>query len=303
MKDIDFQLISALEKDGRTSFTHLSRSLGCSISTIAKKYKQLVQEGVIETKAITNPHRLGLVAHAIIAIRTSVGKLESVGNKLAEYPNIELVVALIGQFNLIVSIQYPSWDQLHDFISNELSAISDIREMDIFFTKTNIKRFYDMPFARLDLPPVRIDKTDRQIIEALSDNGRLSVSNLAHMLALSVSSVSKRLSRLLDENVIKVRSIIEYRKIGYDSSAFIFIRTHRQQLDAVCDTLLKYPELSTVITLVNVYDLFLSATCKDSANLYDLVNNKIASVGGVDDIIVWPRGKIFKRTFGLFPGT
>ena len=301
MKDIEFQLISTLEKDGRISFTQMSRLLGISVSTIAKKYKNLVQAGVIEIKAITNPHRLGLNAHAIIAIRTSVGKLEGIGNKLAEFPNVELVVALISRFNLVISAQYTNWGELLDFISTELSAIEDIHEMEIFFTKDNIKRFYDTPHAGLDVSPVKIDGIDRQIINALCENGRSSVSCLAHELNLSVSSISKRLSRLYNENAIKVRAIIDYSKIGYDSSAFILVRAQHKQLKSICETLIKYTELSTIITLINGYDIFLSTTCKDSHSLYDLINNKIASIRGVDDIVIWPRGKTIKRFFGLFP--
>jgi DNA-binding Lrp family transcriptional regulator len=301
LQDKDLKLIAALEKDGRARFAPLSRLLGISISTVAKKTRQLLEEGVVEIKAVTNPHRLGLNAHAIMAIRTSPKALEKVSALLVKHPNTELVTSIFSRFNLLISAQFESWDGLHEFISSELSVIHEILDMEIYFTRENKKRYFDAPFARSENLPLKIDETDQQIINLLCVNGRYRVSDLADTLGLSISTASKRLSRLYDENAIQVRGHVNQTKIGNHATAFFLIKAKHEEIDSICRNIVTYPEISTVITLINQYDIFVGGVCRDSDALYDLVNNRITAIPGVTDIETWPRGKIFKRQYGLLP--
>ena len=302
LKEIDLKLISTLEKDGRASYAQLSRSLGISTSTVAKKVKNLIDEGVITINGIVNPYRLGHTAHAIIAIKTYVDKLEDVCNYLNKFPNVNLMVAVFGRYNLVISLEFMSWDALHEFIPSELAAMNEIREMEIFFTKEDKKRAFDVPLSGKYLTAMMsIDKVDRDIIETLRNFGRISVSDLAHQLGLSISSVSKRISRLYEEKAVKVRAVVNQNKIGFHANAFIFIHAHHAQIENICNKFLDFEEIKTIITLVNGYEIFIVAVCKDSEDLYDLVYNKIAEINGVIDTETWLRGKVFKRYYGPLP--
>jgi DNA-binding Lrp family transcriptional regulator len=302
IKDKDLKLILALDADGRASYAELSRSLGISISTVAKKIKHLLNDGVIEIKAIPNPDRLGHTAHAFVAMTTTVNKLEEVCKRLELYPNIDLLAAIFGRFNLVASVQFTSWNHLHDFISSELATIENISNMEILFAKENKKRFYHIRGSKdSEYSTLKIDNIDRQLIDALCVDGRYSVSHLATTFNLSISSVSKRLTHLFEENAIRVRANIDYDKIGYHARAFILIHAQNNMIDDICRKLNGYEDVQTVITLINGYDIFAGVVARDSESLYDLINKRIASIPGVHDIEVWIRGKNFKRYFGPLP--
>jgi DNA-binding Lrp family transcriptional regulator len=302
LKEKDLKLISILEKDGRTSYAQLSRSLGISTATVAKKVKNLIDDGIITINGIVNPHRLGHTAHAIIAIKTYVNKLEDVCNYLTKFPNVDLMVAVFGRFNLVVSVEFMSWDALHEFISSELAAMKDIREMEIYFTKVDKKRAFDVyPTDKNTAAVLNIDKTDREIIEALRTDGRTSVSDLAHQLGLSISSISKRISHLHEENAVRVHAVVNQNKVGFHANAFILIHAHHDQIENICQNFLDFEEIRTIITLVNGYEIFIAAICLDSEDLYELVHNKIAAITGVIDTETWLRGKVFKRYYGPLP--
>lgn len=302
IKEIDLKLISELDANGRVSSAELSRSLGISVSTVAKKISTLRKNGIIEIRAIPNPHRLGHIASAMIAIRTSVGKIEDVYKRLSVYPNIDLIVAIFGRFNLLVSAHFSSWDNLHDFISSELATIDYIIDKQIIFIKDNKRRFFDFPGKQNDERSIlKIDKIDRQIIDALCIDGRYSVSYLAEILDLDISTVSKRLSHLFAENAIRVRANVDNKKIGYHSLAFILIHAQNNMIDSICRQIDTFEEVSTIITLINHYDIFVNAKSVDSQSLYDFINNKISVIPGVIDIEVWLRGKTFKTFFGSLP--
>jgi Lrp/AsnC family transcriptional regulator for asnA, asnC and gidA len=300
--ETDLKLIAALDANGRASYAELSRSLGISISTISKKVKSLLDDRVIEIQAIPNPNRLGQTAHALVALRTSVDKLENVCKRLEVYPSIDLLAAVFGRFNLVASVQFSNWDDLHGFISTKIAAVDDITNMEVFFAKENKKRFYHILGTRdHEKSVLKIDDIDRKIINALCVNGRSSVSDLAKMFDLSISSVSKRLSHLFEENAIRVQAHVDYNKIGYHARAFILIRTKNNMIENICRTINNFAEVQTVITLINGYDIFLGTVSYDSESLYNLVNQKIAVIPGVLNAEVWIRGKNFKRYFGPLP--
>jgi Lrp/AsnC family transcriptional regulator, regulator for asnA, asnC and gidA len=300
--ETDLKLIAALDANGRASYAELSRSLDISISTISKKVKSLLDGRVIEIQAIPNPNRLGQNAHALIAIRTSVNKLEDVSKRLEVYPSIDLLAAVFGHFNLIASVQSSNWDDLHDFISTKIGAVENITDMEVFFAKENKKRFYHILGSRdHEKSVLKIDDIDRKIINALCANGRSSVSELAKMFELSISSISKRLSHLFEENAIRVQAHVDYNKIGYHARAFILIRAQNNMIENICKIVNNFTEVQTVITLINGYDIFLATVSHDSESLYQLVNHKIAVIPGVLNAEVWIRGKNFKRYFGPLP--
>ncbi len=300
--DIDLKLISALDANGRASYAELSRSLGISISTISKKVKFLLDDKVIEIQAIPNPNRLGQTAHAFIAIRTSVNKLEDACKRLAAFPSIDLLAAIFGRFNLFASVQFSNWDDLHNFISSKIAGINGITDMEVFFAKENKKRFYRILGSHdHEKSVLKIDDIDRQIINALCTDGRSSVSYLAKMFDLSISSVSKRLSHLFEENAIRVQAHVDYNKIGFRARAFVLLRADNNMVENICKTINNFTEVQTVITLINGYDIFLAIISYDSESLYQLVNQKIAVIPGVLNAEVWIRGKNFKRYFGPLP--
>jgi DNA-binding Lrp family transcriptional regulator len=298
----DLRLISALDTNGRASYAELSRSLGISISTISKKVKSLLNDKIIQIQAIPNPNRLGQTAHALVAIRTSVNKLEDVCKRLEVYPSIDLLAAVFGRFNLVASVQFTNWDDLHDFISSVIAAIDCITDMEVFFAKENKKRFYHILSTKdNEKSTIKIDDVDRKIINALCVDGRASVSDLAKMFNLNISSVSKRLSHLFEENVIRVQAHVDYNKVGYHARAFVLIRAQNNMIESICRTINNFTEVQTVITLINGYDIFLGTVSYDSESLYNLVNEKIAVIPGVLNVEVWVRGKNFKRYFGPLP--
>jgi DNA-binding Lrp family transcriptional regulator len=300
--ETDLKLISALDSNGRASYAELSRSLGISISTISKKVKSLLDDKVIQIQAIPNPNRLGQTAHALVAMRTSVNRLEDVCKCLEVYSSIDLLAAVFGRFNLVASVQFTNWDDLHDFISSVIASINSITDMEVFFAKENKKRFYHILGTKdNEKSTLKIDDIDRQIINALCIDGRASVSSLAKMLDLNISSVSKRLSHLFEENVIRVQAHVDYNKVGYHARAFVLIRAQNNMIESICKTINNFTEVQTVITLINGYDIFLGTVSYDSESLYSLVNQKIAVIPGVHNVEVWVRGKNFKRYFGPLP--
>jgi len=75
---------------------------------------------------------------------------------------------------------------------------------------------------------MKLDRYDKQILEALQGNGRLSNQELAERIGLSPSPCLRRVRRLEESGLIRAyRALLEARTLGLNLMAFIQISMDR----------------------------------------------------------------------------
>lgn len=94
---------------------------------------------------------------------------------------------------------------------------------------------------------VGVEETDRAIVAALTEDGRLSYTDLAERVGLSVSAVHQRVRRLEQRGVISGYSArVAYDSLGLPLSAFVAIRPlDPSQPDDAPERLAKLPEIES----------------------------------------------------------
>ncbi|MFF5228473.1 Lrp/AsnC family transcriptional regulator [Dactylosporangium sp. NPDC000521] len=92
-----------------------------------------------------------------------------------------------------------------------------------------------------------MEETDRAIVAALAGDGRLSYTDLAEKVGLSVSAVHQRVRRLEQRGVIKgYTARLDHDAIGLPLTAFVAIRPiDPSQPDDAPDRLAKLPEIES----------------------------------------------------------
>ena len=89
-----------------------------------------------------------------------------------------------------------------------------------------------------------LDPIDRNILLALSEDARLSLKDLAQRVGLSSPSVSERLRRLEQRQVIRGwRVDVDPRALGYALQAIVRVRPLPGKLSLVHERLAALPEL------------------------------------------------------------
>jgi Lrp/AsnC family leucine-responsive transcriptional regulator len=92
-----------------------------------------------------------------------------------------------------------------------------------------------------------VEETDRAIVAALAVDGRLSYTDLAERVGLSVSAVHQRVRRLEQRGVIKgYAARVDYDALGLSLTAFVAIRPlDPSQPDDAPDRLAKLPQIES----------------------------------------------------------
>ena len=71
---------------------------------------------------------------------------------------------------------------------------------------------------------VALDQVDRNILEFLQKDGRLSASFIANKIEMSVPAVADRIKKLQEADIIiGFTTVLNHRKVGLDVSAFITV--------------------------------------------------------------------------------
>ncbi|MBZ6075588.1 Lrp/AsnC family transcriptional regulator [Microvirga puerhi] len=89
-----------------------------------------------------------------------------------------------------------------------------------------------------------LDDVDRALIEALAENARLSLADLARVVGLSAPSVGERLRRLEDGGLVKGYTVdLDHRALGFTLTAIVRVRPLPGQLHLVEKLLIESPEV------------------------------------------------------------
>ena len=118
MEDIDRKIVSLLCRDGRISFTELSRQTGLSVSATHQRVRRLERRGVIKGyAAMIDPAAAGLPLTAFISIKPfDPAAPDDAPERLAHLPGIEACHSVAGDENYILKVRVATPSALEDLL-------------------------------------------------------------------------------------------------------------------------------------------------------------------------------------------
>jgi Lrp/AsnC family transcriptional regulator for asnA, asnC and gidA len=140
--EIDLQIIRILNDDGRTPFTQIAEILGVSPGMIRQRYHRLVEEGILQVVAVTNPLLLGFSTMALIGIKVEGSRLNEVVDKIASFEEVVYMVLLTGSYDLSVEVVCRDNEHLLNFLKEKLHAVEGIRDTETFVYLQIVKEIY-----------------------------------------------------------------------------------------------------------------------------------------------------------------
>ena len=63
LDDVARAIIEQLQEDGRRPYTHIAKAVGLSEAAVRQRVQQLIEAGVLQIVAVTDPITLGLPPH------------------------------------------------------------------------------------------------------------------------------------------------------------------------------------------------------------------------------------------------
>ena len=121
LDDIDLQIISELQKDGRAAFSQIAETMGVSPGMIRLRYNRLVESGFLKVLAISNPVKMGYKFMAMIGIKVEGSKLNRVAEMIAELDEVIYLIATSGAYDLFAEVICTDQDNLLNFLGEKFN--------------------------------------------------------------------------------------------------------------------------------------------------------------------------------------
>ena len=130
-----------------------------------------------------------------------------------------------------------------------------------------------------------MDGTDRKILAELQQDGRLTVTDLADRVRLSISPCHRRLRALEQSGAIRgYRAVLDPRTLGLTFEAIVFVTMHtsdRTTLDAFESAVTGVPHILQAQRLFGDPDYLLRVVARDLPAFQQLYDEQLATLPGV----------------------
>ncbi len=138
--DTDRAIIEQLQTDGRISYTRLGAAIGLSEAAARQRVQRLMDGGVVQVVAVTNPLSLGYRRMAMIGVRTE-GPTEGIAAALEAFPDIEYLVVTAGSFDLMCEVVVPDDSALLN-LTNRIRSVPGVSNTETFIYLSLVKQTY-----------------------------------------------------------------------------------------------------------------------------------------------------------------
>ena len=131
LDEVSKAIIEQLQQDGRRSYAAIGKVVGLSEAAVRQRVQRLVDHGVMQVVAVTDPLEMGFSRQAMIGVRAS-GDLETVADALAAMEEVDYVVVVAGSFDILVEVVAESDEHLLEVVSRRIRALPQVISTETF---------------------------------------------------------------------------------------------------------------------------------------------------------------------------
>jgi Lrp/AsnC family transcriptional regulator for asnA, asnC and gidA len=141
LDDVSKAIIEQLQQDGRRAYATIGKAVGLSEAAVRQRVQRLVDAGVIQIVAVTDPLTVGFPRAAMIGIRCE-GDMDLVADKLESMPEIDYLVITAGQYDLLVEVVCEDDEHLLEVINKRIRAVPGVVHTETFVYLRLRKQIY-----------------------------------------------------------------------------------------------------------------------------------------------------------------
>ena len=142
LDEVSKRIIDQLQEDGRRPYAAIGKAVGLSEAAVRQRVQRLLESGVVQIVAVTDPLQVGFSRQAMIGVRTE-GDLTDVADQLAAMPEVDYVVVTAGSFDILVEVVCEDDDDLLKLIGTRIRTIPGVVSTETFVYLKLVKQLYN----------------------------------------------------------------------------------------------------------------------------------------------------------------
>jgi Lrp/AsnC family transcriptional regulator, regulator for asnA, asnC and gidA len=131
--DLDLKILSELANDASISIPKLSKKININSSVVYSRVKRLLKRGLIKKFTIVvNDEALGVNVKALTGINMDSKLRDNVLHELFKILEVREVAEVTGRFDVLVTMNARSLDEMHHLISEKIGRIEGVQKTETF---------------------------------------------------------------------------------------------------------------------------------------------------------------------------
>ncbi len=127
-----------------------------------------------------------------------------------------------------------------------------------------------------------MDDIDKEILNILQNNFRISYKVLGKKVKMAASSVHNRVQKLLEEGIIKKEdTIVNPMKAGFGTIAILGLSVDPLKMDEVAEKIASLDEVQLIATTTGDHDIVARFFAENEKSLWRFINEKIKTIDGI----------------------
>lgn len=139
--DVSKAIIEQLQEDGRRPYATIGAAVGLSEAAVRQRVSRLVNSGMVQIVAVTDPIHMGFSRQAMIGVRAE-GNLDPIVKHLCDMDEVDYVVVTAGSFDVLAEVVCGDDDDLLHLLNEQIRAIEGVRSTESFVYLKLAKQTY-----------------------------------------------------------------------------------------------------------------------------------------------------------------
>jgi len=142
LDDTSKRIIEQLQEDGRRPYATIGKAVGLSEAAVRQRVQRLLETGVMQIVAVTDPLQVGFTRQAMVGVRVE-GDLNAVADRLADMDEVDYVVVTAGSYDVLAEVVCEDDDHLLELVSQRIRTVPGVRSTEIFVYLKLRKQLYN----------------------------------------------------------------------------------------------------------------------------------------------------------------
>ena len=135
-------IIDKLQEDGRRTYAGIGKAVGLSEAAVRQRVQRLIDSGVMQIVAVTDPMQLGFSRQAMVGIRCQ-GDATKIVERLAELDSVAYVVLTAGNYDAIIEVVCADDAELLDLLNTEIRSVPGVTSTETLVYLKLVKQQYN----------------------------------------------------------------------------------------------------------------------------------------------------------------
>ncbi len=127
LDDVGKAILRQLQEDGRRSYTAIGEAVGLSEAAVRQRVKALVESGVLQIVAVTDPLTLGFGVMASIGVMVT-GDSRLVAEEIAQIEEVDYCVLTSGRYDLQLEVVCRDNEHLLTVLNDRIRPVDGVRD-------------------------------------------------------------------------------------------------------------------------------------------------------------------------------